>query len=92
MYHAVLMLGGNEMGPRTDFENGFVGMIMLLGAVINANIFGEMAVLVMMINRKNQWFQEQIDSANTAMSNIRLASELQNEIRDYLIMTQSTLD
>ncbi len=80
------------MGPRTDFENGFVGMIMLLGAVINANIFGEMAVLVMMINRKNQWFQEQIDSANTAMSNIRLASELQNEIRDYLIMTQSTLD
>jgi hypothetical protein len=40
------MLGGNEMGPRTDFEIGFVVFIMLAGAIINANIFGEMAVLV----------------------------------------------
>lgn len=52
-YHAVLMLGGNEIGPRTNFELGFVAYIMLAGAIINANIFGEMAVLVTMINRKN---------------------------------------
>jgi len=56
MYYAVLMLGGNEMGPRTNFELGFVGYIMLAGAIINANIFGEMAVLVQMIKRKDQWF------------------------------------
>jgi hypothetical protein len=47
------MLGGNEIGPRTNFELGFVAYIMLAGAIINANIFGEMAVLVTMINRKN---------------------------------------
>lgn len=56
MYHAVLMLGGNEMGPRTHFEMGFVAFVMLAGAIINANIFGEMAVLVQMINRKSTKF------------------------------------
>ena len=56
MYHAVLMLGGNEMGPRTQTELAFVAFIMLAGAIINANIFGEMAVLVQMISRKSAKF------------------------------------
>ncbi len=80
------------MGPRTNFELGFVGSSMVAGAVINANIFGEMAVLVQMISRKSSRFQEQIDSSNTAMKNIRLTQDLQSNIRDYLIFTQSTLD
>jgi hypothetical protein len=40
------------MGGRTDFELAFQAFVMLMGAIINANIFGEMAVLVEMIGRK----------------------------------------
>ena len=45
---------------------------MLAGAIINANIFGNMAVLIQNMNRKDTKFQEQIDTANTAMKNLKL--------------------
>jgi hypothetical protein len=47
------MLTGNEMGPRTIFELVLVCFIMVFGAILNANIFGEMAVLVHFINKRN---------------------------------------
>jgi hypothetical protein len=56
LYNAVLLLGGNEIGPRTWYEAVFVTFIMLLSAIINANIFGEMAVLVELISRKSSKF------------------------------------
>ena len=40
------MLGGNEMGPRTTFEIIFISLVLIMCSIINANIFGEMAVLV----------------------------------------------
>ena len=46
IYHSVLMLTGNEVGPRTTFETAFAAAAILGGAIINANIFGHMAVLV----------------------------------------------
>jgi len=46
LYNAVLALGGNEMGPRSTGEIGIMIMILLGCAIINANIFGEMTVLV----------------------------------------------
>ena len=45
---------------------------MLAGAIINANIFGEMAVLVQALGRKEANFQNKVDTANTAMSNVGL--------------------
>ena len=53
MHYSVLLLTGNEMGPRTDFEGFLSTLYILCGALISANIFGEMAVLVQMIKRKN---------------------------------------
>jgi hypothetical protein len=53
MHYSVLMLTGNEMGGRTDFENFITALYILLGALVSANIFGEMAVLVQMIKRKS---------------------------------------
>jgi len=78
MYTAVLMLGGNEIGPRTAIEIIFICIGLVLCAIINANIFGEMAVLVQMASRKTAQFQEHIDTANTAMKNMRLPNDFQN--------------
>jgi len=92
VYYAVCMLGGNELGPVTTFESFFIASIMLSGAIINANIFGEMAVLVTIISRKSTMFQAKVDTANTAMDNIMLPHHLQGKIRDYFLFTQATLD
>jgi len=67
-YNAVLFLGGNEMGPRTSHEIIVCTVILILMAIFNAALFGDMAVLTEMSGRKQAEFQEQIDIANTAMN------------------------
>ena len=65
---------------------------MLAGAIINANIFGNMAVLIQNMNRKDTKFQEQIDTANTAMKNLKLPAKTQRMVKDFMLSTQSTFD
>ena len=91
-YISILMFGGNEIGGTTSLELAFTGLTMLFSAIVNAIIFGEMAVLVETISRKETEFQERIDTANTAMKNLSLPDGIQNEVREYLIYTQGTLE
>ena len=44
-YHSVLMINGNELGPRSVYQLSYVSAILILGAIINANIFGNLAVI-----------------------------------------------
>lgn len=87
-YHSIILLGGSDIAPRDDLQriNGIV--VLLIGAIINANIFGNMAVLVQELNLKASKFQENIDIANTSMKNMRLPNSTQIKIRNYLFYTQ----
>ena len=66
------MLNGDELGPRTIKALWFISGILILGAVINANIFGNLAVIIGELNKKASRFQENIDTANTAMKNLKI--------------------
>ena len=55
-YHSVLVLTGNDIGPRGANQLAIVATFVTLGAIINANIFGELAVLVQALNRKSARF------------------------------------
>lgn len=52
-YHAVLIFGINECTPRTTNEITVVITMMLISAMVNANVFGIMAVLVSEMNKKS---------------------------------------
>jgi hypothetical protein len=56
LYHAVLLLTGNDIGPRGDAQVIIATVSLILGAFINANIFGELAVLISALNRKSSRF------------------------------------
>jgi len=58
LYMAVLALGGNEMGPRNEFEIIFVFVILIVLVLYNAVIFGEMTVLVSEVSKKESGFQQ----------------------------------
>ena len=45
LYYAILFLGGNEMGPRSDTELWVCTCILVTMAMWNATVFGDMAVL-----------------------------------------------
>ena len=70
----------------------FKSLLLIAGALVNANIFGTIAVLVASFNRKAQRFQEQIDIANTSMKNMKLTEHIQANVRDFMMTTQSNLD
>ena len=87
-YHAVQMLAGNEVGPRNTESVVFVAIVLIIGAIINAKIFGNMAVIIQELNKKASRFQEKIDAANTAMKNMKIPPELRHKVINYLLYTQ----
>lgn len=53
LYLAVLALGGNEMGPRTDDEI-LIMFLLLVGLIlVNAYVLGQMSVLVGEASKKS---------------------------------------
>ena len=51
-YTSCLFLFGNDMGARSDGQLVFVAVVNIMGAIMQANLFGELAVLVYNINKR----------------------------------------
>ena len=92
LYYSVLMLAGNDMAPQGYGQIIFATIFLLAASIINANIFGNMAVILQQINRKQSSFHEKVENATITMRNMSIPENLQNRVQAYLIMTQSTLD
>jgi hypothetical protein len=90
-YHGMWLLKGNEVGPR-DTESAMLGAIcIILGSLITAILFGEMAVLMSNLNRRSTQFQSILDSTLTTMENMKLPKQLAHKILDYVTATQHSL-
>ena len=92
LYHSTLLLAGGDIGPRREVQLTFCIVALIVWAIINANIFGNLAVLISSMNRKSSLFQDKIDTVNTAMKNMKLPEKTQKKVVDYIVSTQSTLD
>ena len=90
-YHAVWLLTGGEVGPRNSLQAIYACIMFIVGALITAVLFGEMAVLMSNLNRRQTQFQEILDGALTTMHNMNLPQNLMDEILDYITSTQSSL-
>lgn len=55
-----------------------------MGAIYNANIFGNMALLISEMNKKTDAFQSVIDTSNTAMKHLHLPASSHAKIVAYL--------
>jgi len=72
MYYSLMIFSGNELGPGVEAEFAASSVLLLAANLIKSKIFGEMAVLLVVISRRSQLFQNKFDTANTAMKNINL--------------------
>ena len=59
-----------------------------MGAIAQATLFGELAVLVYTINQQSIILQEKIDTVNTAMQNLNLPEDLQSEVIVFIKKNQ----
>lgn len=92
MYHSVMLFGVNEMAARTTWVLIMSSFIMLLSAMVNANMMGQVAVLIGDMSKKSVKFQKQQDICNTAMTNMLIPQMTRTKVREYLLNTQSTQD
>ncbi|CAI2362152.1 unnamed protein product [Moneuplotes crassus] len=92
IYYSILLLAGNDMLPQGDRQIMFLSIALFAAAIINANIFGNIAVLLQQIYRKTAQFQEKVENATSTMKNLHVPENLSKRIQEYLTETQSTLD
>jgi hypothetical protein len=84
IYYSILLLTCNDILPPDEFKIFFCTFALFLGAIINANIFGNLALIITNLNAKNTEFQHSIDLANTSMYNMNMPSDIQKDVIAYL--------
>lgn len=52
IYYSVLMYLVNETAPTVLYERQFVIVVAIISAIVNANIFGTITVLIQQLNAK----------------------------------------
>lgn len=65
------------MSPQGYFQIIFVTILLFAASIINANIFGNIAVLLQQIYRKSSAFQDKLEMATSTMKNINIPERLQ---------------
>ena len=79
------------MGARNTLEAAVGAVFMLIGALLNAILFGEISVLISNLNTKRAKFQSDMSSAMTTMHNLRVEPTLMHEILDFITDTQGSI-
>ena len=80
---AFLMLIGEGMDSHTMAMLITSILIMFLGALINAAIFGQMALLMGNFSRASTDYQEKLDNVNEFMRTAHLSKGLQDRVMQY---------
>jgi hypothetical protein len=62
-------------------------LLLLSTSILNAQIFGDIAMLIQVIQKKSVSYQEKLDAANSAMTIIDLPNVIQDDVRDFLKKT-----
>jgi hypothetical protein len=83
---------GEEMLPVTQLQAIIASIALLMGEFIHAHIMGTIAVVLSSMSRKTTKFQEQIEMATSTMKNIKLESQVQKKVQDFLVTKQGELE
>lgn len=76
LHGAVQLLLGNGLLPQDSIQTIICAMGIFFGAVINANIFGELSLIFMSLNQNEKAFQLKLAHINTAMIHLHLPFKL----------------
>jgi len=75
---------GNELAPQNNLQTVMSSIIIIIGAVVSAFIFGNMAALMATMNKKSTHFDEQLDLVNATMKSMKLPEEMQQQVVKYM--------
>ena len=92
LHAAVLLTTGRNPGPIGVYQMAVSTIGLFVGAIINANIFGELAVLAAQLGRRSTEYQTKITQINTTIDHLKITERLGDNIRDYIITNTNSLE
>ena len=75
-YYAILLITGNESAPITNLQTVYSSLVIIMGAIVTAFIFGNMAALMATMNKRDSYLQEQMDLVSSTMRSIKLPEDM----------------
>tara|TARA_B110000285_G_C15031037_1_gene566777 strand:- start:331 stop:768 length:438 start_codon:yes stop_codon:yes gene_type:complete len=91
-YNSILLVLGNEISPITFGQTLYSASVIILGAFVTSFIFGNMAALMAIINKKDSFFQEQLEMVSQTMRSLKLPQDMQDNVLKYMQYIHETPD
>jgi hypothetical protein len=91
-YYAILTMVGNDLYPRNSEQTLISAFFIIVGAVVSAFIFGNMAAIMATMNKKSTHFDEQLDLVNATMRQMKLPEDMQEQVVKFMLHVQSSPD
>ena len=85
LYISIYLTTGHDIAPIGFVQVSISSIGLFLGAIINANIFGELAVLVQQLNRKESAFMLKLTKTAETIKKLRVYPGLESRIREFII-------
>lgn len=67
LHAAVIIFTGNDVAPRGAIQVIVATFGLFMGAIINATLFGELAVIVSQLSARSAQFQTKLTKVNTTV-------------------------
>ena len=67
---------GSDILPINTIQTLVLATGLFMGAIINANIFGELAIIFAELGKSDKIFQRKLSQINTAMIHLNLPFEM----------------
>lgn len=84
MHWLVLLTLGGDVLPKDGYQTAIASVAVLVGVIINAQIFGELALIFRQLNKPAKAFQSKLAIINTAMIHLELPFDMQQSVRHEL--------
>ncbi|DAZ97282.1 TPA: hypothetical protein N0F65_009815 [Lagenidium giganteum] len=84
-YYAICLIQGQGNSGGTLAQNAFSTMAVLVGSVILAIVFGNVAMLVSNFNANETNYQRKMEAVFATMSKMHLPRELRDRIHQYYV-------
>ena len=91
VYTSLLLLMGNDLYPLGWHQVAFMSLANALGALMLANLFGQLTALVLELRERQRKQQRKVDRAKTAMANLGLPAKQQNTVLAFLQNSEASL-
>lgn len=92
LYHAVMIFGLNEVAPVTSNHILFIIVVMVVSALANSFIFGELASLMGELTSRESELNETIDNVYTIMTDFNIQKTTKKSVRLYLLQTNKDMN